>query len=121
MNTVKQTKLQNLTIAFETIRMKDSKPFDEFNKKLSKIVNSCFNLGEPILQSKIVKKILRSLPESFRPKVVVIDEHEDLNSPTVEELFGNLQTFESNHCQIKKMKDIALVSSNSVDETENSD
>lgn len=39
----------------------------------------------------------------------------------MEELVGNLQTFESNHSQAKKGKDIALVSSNSVDDTENSD
>ena len=45
---VKQTKLQNLTTAFETIRMKDSESFDKFNTKLSKIMNSSFNLGEPI-------------------------------------------------------------------------
>ena len=42
--------------------MKDSETFDEFNSKLSKIVNSSFNLGEPIPQHKVVKKILRSLP-----------------------------------------------------------
>ena len=99
---MKQTKLQNLTTAFETIRMKDLETFDGFNTKLSKIVNSSFNLGEPIPQSKIVKKILRSLLEHFRPKVFSIDEHQDLNSLTVEELVDNLQTFESNHCQAKR-------------------
>ena len=51
-STVKQTKLQNLTIAFETIKMKDSETFDEFNIKLSIIINSSFNMGEPIPQSK---------------------------------------------------------------------
>ena len=83
---MKQTKLQNLTTAFETIRMKDLETFDEFNTKLSKIVNSCFNLGEPTPQSKTDKKILRSLPEHFCPKVVAIEEHQD----PVEELVGNL-------------------------------
>ena len=101
--------------------MKDLETFDEFNTKLSKIVNSSFNLGEPIPQSKIVKKILRLLQECFRLKVVAIEEHQDLNSLTMEELVGNLQTFESNHCQAKKRNDTALVSSNSVNETENSD
>lgn len=118
---MKQTKLQNLTTAFETIRMKDLETFDEFNTKLSKIENSSFNRGEPIPQSKIVKKILRSLRERFHPKVVAIEEHQDLNSLTVEEFVGNLQTFESNHCQTKKGKDIAFMSSNSIDDTKNSD
>ena len=64
---------------------------------------------------------MRSLLKRFCSKVATIEEHQDLNFLTVEELVGNLQTFESNHCQIKKGKDIALLSSNSVDETENSD
>ena len=38
-DTVKQTELQNLTTAFETILMKESETFDEFNSNLSKIVN----------------------------------------------------------------------------------
>ena len=108
---IKQTKLQNLTTAFETIQMKDSETFDEFNSKLSKIVNSSFNLGEPLPQPKIVKKILRFLLDRFRPKVVAIEEYQDLNSLSVEDLVGNLQTYEANHCQIKNGKEIALKSS----------
>ena len=96
MYTVNWTKLQNLTTAFETIRINDSEIFDEFKTKLSKIENSSFNLGEPIPQSRIFKEILRSLPERFRPKVVAIEEHQDLNSLSVEELVGNLQTYEAN-------------------------
>lgn len=45
-----------MTTAFETMQMKGSETFDEFNTKLSKIVNSSFNLGEPIRQLKIVRK-----------------------------------------------------------------
>ena len=52
--------------------MKVSETFDEFYAKLSHIVNSSFNLGEPISEAKAVKKTLRSLPERFRPKVVAI-------------------------------------------------
>ena len=42
--------------------------FDEFYTKLNDIVNSAFNLGEIYDQSKIVRKILRSLTEDFKPK-----------------------------------------------------
>ena len=47
--------------------------------------------------------------------MVTIEEYQDLNSLPVEERVGNLQTYEANHCQIKKGKDIALMFSNSVD------
>lgn len=96
--------------------MKESETFDDFNTKFSKIVSTCFNLGEPIPQHKVVKKILRSLLERFRPKVVAIEENKDLNSLLVEELVRNLQTFEAVHCQVKKGKDIALISSSSMDD-----
>ena len=62
-DTVKQSKLQKLYTAFETIKMQDDETFDEFNSKLNAIVNDTFTLGEPIPENRVVKKILRSLPE----------------------------------------------------------
>ena len=37
------------------------------------------NLGEKIEDAKVVRKILRSLPESFRAKVTTIEESKDLD------------------------------------------
>ena len=42
--------------------------FDEFYAKLMDIVNLAFNLGEQILEPKIVRKILRSLLGKFMPR-----------------------------------------------------
>ena len=50
--------------------MEKDESFDEFYAKLKDIVNSGFNLGETILEPKIVKKVLRSLPERFHAKIV---------------------------------------------------
>lgn len=110
-------KIQNLTTAFETISMKDEKTFDEFNSRLSDIINSSFNLGEPIPNQKVVKKILRS--KRFHLKLVAIEEHTNLNELFVEELVGNLRTFEANHCSNKKFKGIALMSSKNDDDGPN--
>ena len=49
-----------------------------------------FNLGEKTEDSKIVKKILWSLPESFRAKVTAIEESKDLDDIKVQELIGSL-------------------------------
>ena len=72
--TVKINKLQQLTSRFESIRMSDNETFDEFYAKLNDIVNYTFNFGEVYDQPKIVRKILRSLTEDFRPKVTTITE-----------------------------------------------
>ena len=54
-NAVKVLKLQMLTSRFEIIRMEDHENFGEFHAKLMDIVNSSFNLGELIPNSKMVR------------------------------------------------------------------
>ena len=60
---VNDSKFQRLTTRFEEIKMVEDESFDEFYAKLKDIVNSAFNLGETIPEPKIVRKLLRSLPE----------------------------------------------------------
>ena len=76
---VNTVKLQRLTNSFEEIRMEEDETFDEFYTKLKDIVNSVFNLGESIAESKIVRKILRSLLERFHAKITVIEEVKDID------------------------------------------
>ena len=64
--------------------------FDEFYAKFKDIVNSAFNLGETIHKSKIVIKVLRSLPEKFHAKITAIEESKDINKISLTELVGNL-------------------------------
>ena len=74
--------------------MEEDKTFDEFYAKLKDIVNSAFNLGECIAKSKIVRKILRSLPERFHAKITTLEEAKDIDQIPLTELVGNLQTSE---------------------------
>ena len=74
--------------------MFDDESFDEFYAKLNDIVNSAYNLGEIYDQPKIVRKILRSLIENFRPKVTTITESKDVDSIPVDKLIGSLQSYE---------------------------
>ena len=76
---VKGTKLQMLTTWFEELKMSEDESFDSFYSKLNEVIVSKFNLGEKTEDSKIVRKILRSLPESFRVKVTAIEESKDLD------------------------------------------
>ena len=56
-------------MSFEEIKMEGDESFDELYAKLKDIVNSAFNIGETIPESKIVRKVLRSLPEKFDAKI----------------------------------------------------
>ena len=76
---VKTVKLQRLTTSFEEIRIEEDETFDEFYAKLKNIVNSTFNLRESIAEPKIVRKILRFLPERFHAKITTIEEVKDID------------------------------------------
>ena len=65
---MKDTKLQMLTTRFEELKMSEDESFDSFYSKLNEVVVNKFNLGEKTKDSKIVRKILRSLPKAFMPK-----------------------------------------------------
>ena len=87
---VKDLKLQRLTTSFEEIKMEEDESFDEFYAKFKDIVNSAFNLGEIIPELKIVRKVLRSLPERFHAKITAIEESKDIDKIPLTELVGNL-------------------------------
>ena len=65
-------------------------------------MNFAFNLGESIAKSKIVRKILRSLPERFHAKITTIEEVKDIDQIPLTEFVGNLQTYEMGLCVVGK-------------------
>ena len=83
--------------------MEEDESFDEFYAKLNDIVNLAFNLRETILEPKLVRKVLRSLPERFHAKITVIEESKDIDKIPLTELVGNLQTYELGLSRIGKL------------------
>ena len=99
---VKDLKLQRLTTSFEEIKMGKDESFDEFYAKLKNIVNLAFNLRKTIPEPKIVRKVLRSLPERFHAKITTIEESKDIDQIPLTELVGNLQTYKLGLTRIGK-------------------
>jgi len=56
----------------------------------------------------VVRKILRSLLESFRAKVTTIEERKDLDKIKIQELISSLQTYELSLPSQRKSKSLAL-------------
>ena len=100
--------------------MSEDESFDSFYSKLNEVVIDKFNLGEKTEDSKVVRKILRSLPESFRAKVTTIEESKDLNEIKVQKLIGSLQTYELSLPNQRKSKSLALKTINERVETHDS-
>ena len=113
---IKDSKLQRLITSFEEIKIEEDELFDEFYAKLKVIVNSAFNLEETIPKPKIVRKVLRSLPERFYAKITAIEESKDIDKIPLTKLVGNLQTYELGLTRIgksSKSKSMALKSKSS--------
>ena len=121
--TVKDSKFQRLTTSFEEIKMEEDELFDEFYAKLKDIVNLAFNLRKTIPEPRIVRKVLRSLPERFHAKITAIEELKDIDKIPFTELVGNLQTYELGLTRIgksSKSKSMALKAKcNDTDESSN--
>jgi RNA-binding protein YhbY len=100
---VKYAKLQMLISKFEEIKMLEEETFGEFDSKISDLRNSMVSLGKPVLDVKLIQKILRSLHKRFRIKVTTIEESKDLEEMKIEELVGSLQTYELSLPLIKKL------------------
>ena len=66
-------------MSFEEIKMEENESFNEFYAKLKDIVNFAFNLGETILERKVVREVLKSLLERFNAKITTIEESKDID------------------------------------------
>jgi hypothetical protein len=87
---VKSAKLQMLISRFKEIKMMEDETFGKFYSKMSDLRNSMVSLGKTVSDVKLIRKILRSLPERFRIKVTTIEESKDLEEMKIEELVGSL-------------------------------
>ena len=117
---VKDTKLQMLTTRFKELKMSEDESFDLFYGKLNEVVIGKFNLGEKTEDLKIVRKILRSLLESFCAKVTTNEESKNLDDIKVQELVGSLQTYELSLPSQRKSKSLTLKTINERVEAHNS-
>ncbi|XP_004292146.1 PREDICTED: uncharacterized protein LOC101296349 [Fragaria vesca subsp. vesca] len=114
---VREHMLQDLWLDFDELKMSESESIDEFYNRILNITNQCAGLDAPLDQSRIVRKFLRGLPPSYENKRVAIQEAKDLRTHSLEELVGNLKTYEAHKKGLMKKKSIAL---SSIRETDSS-
>ncbi|TYK11259.1 gag-pol polyprotein [Cucumis melo var. makuwa] len=92
--------------------MSEDESVSEYNERVLEIANESLLLGENIPDSKIVRKVLQSLPRKFDIKVTAIKEIHDITTLKLDELFRSLLTFEMTLSvrENKKSKGIAFKS-----------
>ncbi|KAA0033544.1 gag-proteinase polyprotein [Cucumis melo var. makuwa] len=109
---VKISRLLLITSKFKALRMTEDESVFDYNKRVLEITNESLLLGEKIPDSKIVRKVLRSLPRKFDMKVIAIEEAHDITTLKLNELFGSFRTFEMATAdrESKKVKGIVFIS-----------
>ncbi|KAK5839300.1 hypothetical protein PVK06_008076 [Gossypium arboreum] len=84
--------------------MQDTETIEKFFAKLCDLSNQTFSFDEEYLNSKLVRKVLRSLPGKLSIKVIAIKKTKDLESLKIDELIESLQMFKLNLDESKKVK-----------------
>ncbi|TYK08444.1 gag-pol polyprotein [Cucumis melo var. makuwa] len=101
---VKISRLQLITLKFEALKMSEDEWVSEYNERVLEIANESLLLGEKIPDSKIMRKVLRSLSRKFDMKVTAIEEAHGITTLKLDELFGSLLTFEMTISDREKKK-----------------
>ncbi|KAK2381034.1 hypothetical protein QL285_068675 [Trifolium repens] len=113
---VKEAKANLLVHQFELFKMKDGEDIETMFSRFQILVCGLQILDKSYTEADHVRKVLRSLPPKWRPKVTAFQEYKDLDTISLESLVSSLKshvmelmTDEST----KKMKGIALSSKSS--------
>ncbi|KAB2012749.1 hypothetical protein ERO13_D09G099050v2 [Gossypium hirsutum] len=77
----------------------ESETICEFYAKLHDLSNQAFAFGEKYSNTKLVRKVLRSLLERFLIKITAIEEAKNLEQLVIDEILDSLQTFEKIDCK----------------------
>ncbi|KAH0765362.1 hypothetical protein KY285_001233 [Solanum tuberosum] len=105
---VRRVKLQELRRQYELTQMNSTESVKEFLTRVTNIVNDMRTNGENLDQVKIVEKILRSLSTKFHTKKTVLEATKDLSTLTLDDLEGELMTYEMslNQQMIEKFNEV---------------
>ncbi|MQM01708.1 hypothetical protein Taro_034460 [Colocasia esculenta] len=93
---VKETRIDILVTQYERFQIQPCESITQMFSRFTDITNGLAGLGKTYAMGDMVRKILRSLPSSWTPKVTTIEEANDLKRMSLEKLVGSLMTHEIN-------------------------
>ena len=75
---VRAVKLQAIKANFEYMRMSENDSLDNYLAKFFEVVNDLKSLGEEVIETRLVQKLLMSLCRRYKSIVSIIEETSDL-------------------------------------------
>ena len=113
---VREAKANLLVHQYELFKMKDGEEIEAMFSRFQVLVSGLQVLDKSYTTTDHVRKILRSLPPKWRPKVTAFQEAKDLDQVSLEDLISSLKTHEMELMtdeSTNKIKGIALSSKSS--------
>ena len=93
-NQVKESRINMLVHDYEMFSMEIDESIPSMFTRFTNIINALKSLGKSYTNGEMVRKIIRSLPKGWQPKVTAIQEAKDLNTLELDKLMGSLMTHE---------------------------
>ncbi|MQL69352.1 hypothetical protein Taro_001659 [Colocasia esculenta] len=93
---VKETRIDILVTQYKRFQMQLGESITHIYSRFTDITNGLAGLGKNYEMGDMVRKILRSLPALWTPKVTAIEEANDLRRMSLEKLVGSLMAHEIN-------------------------
>ena len=91
---VKQTKISMLTNQFQLFKMNSNESISDMYSRFQNIVHSLIYLGNEFSEEDQVRIFLNSLTPEWDQKTFVIEEANGIGTLKIEELIGNLMSYE---------------------------
>ncbi|XP_047260646.1 uncharacterized protein LOC124893839, partial [Capsicum annuum] len=91
---IRGMKVLNLIREFESQKMKESEIVKEYSNRLLSIINKVRLLGTKFKDSRIVVKILVTVPERYKVSIITLENRKDLSKITLVELLNTVQAQE---------------------------
>ena len=97
---VKELKITLLSNQYEMFKMQANESITSLFDQYTTIINQLNQFGRVIPEDEMVKRLLRSLPKSWRFTMVAIRKAKDLNKISLDEICGSLLNYEQEVYQI---------------------
>ncbi|XVF01804.1 hypothetical protein REPUB_Repub04eG0121000 [Reevesia pubescens] len=101
---VNESKITLLSHQYEMFKMQPGEDMTAMFDRFTNIANKLKQLGKEIPENELAKKLLQSLPKSWKPKVIAIKEAKNLNTISLDEVCGFFLTHEQEIKEEEKKK-----------------
>jgi hypothetical protein len=94
---IKDSRMDTLIQEYENFKLQDGENIIDMETRFTRIIDELSQLGKSYTRNEKNRRVLKSLPPSWKVKVTTIKEMHNLNDYDIDSLFGNLRAYEEDN------------------------